>query len=128
MDKLKPCPFCGHEAMISYNSNYDFQAYCTNDTCFMSQIIMEDMETEEQARAAWNKRAPSAPAVPLDKFYELCEETKARVPCAICEKIMPKWCTRHNKPTLTARDWWDCPSWKQILTKWMEEQDAKEET
>lgn len=67
---------------------------------------------------------PSVPAVPLDKLCELCEETKARVPCVICEKIMPEWCAQHNKPTLTGRDWWDCPAWKQILTKWMEEQDA----
>ena len=67
---------------------------------------------------------PSIAAVPLDKLCELCEETGARVPCVICEKIMPEWCTQHNKPTLTGRDWWDCPAWKQILTKWMEEQDA----
>ena len=70
MDKLKPCPFCGHEAMSSHNTKYDFQVYCTNDSCFMSQIIMEGMETEDHARAAWNKRAPSVPAVPLEPLCQ----------------------------------------------------------
>jgi len=88
------------------------------------------LELKGQRIPTWNEvynaigDIPSVPAVPLDKLCELCEETKARVPCAICEKIMPEWCTQHNKPTLTGRDWWDCPAWKQILTKWMEEQDA----
>ena len=108
MDKLKPCPFCGHEAMISYNTDYDFQAYCTNDSCFMSQIIMEDMETEEQARAAWNKRTPSVPAVPLDK---LCEYLNSVIyPCIICKESPGPQCNAKRQ---------GC--WERVLKKWMEE-------
>lgn len=102
MDKLRPCPFCGHEAMICYNSDYDFQAYCTNDSCFMSQIIMEDMETEEQAREAWNKRAPSVPAVPLDKLCEWLQENAS----------------------LTHGTLISAAGWKYELTRWMEGLDA----
>lgn len=113
MGKLKPCPFCGHEAMISYNSNYDFQAYCTNDACFMSQIIMEDMETEEQARAAWNKRAPSAPAVPLEPLARwIAENLDPRCGCSYCSR--DRVCC--DCPTMTEQQV------KEELTKWMEEQ------
>ena len=115
MDKLKPCPFCGHEAMISYNSNYDFQAYCTNDACFMSQIIMEDMETEEQARAAWNKRAPAVPSVPLDKLCEWLAGNAWHLDCSDCEAEHCDCIQLHD-------DSGSSPAfWKAKLTKWMEE-------
>ena len=118
MDKLKPCPFCGQEAMISYNSNYDFQAYCTNDSCFMSQIIMEDMETEEQARAAWNKRTPAAPAVPLDKLCEWLSRNAWAFDCEYCEGYCKAMTDCEN-------DVGNNPEyWKDKLTNWMEEQDA----
>lgn len=63
---------------------------------------------------------PTVPAVPLDKLCELLSNITVRTPCILCEKIVPEWCKEHNPN--------DCPTWKVILTKWMEEQDAKEET
>jgi len=112
MDKLKPYPFCGHEAMISYNSVYDFQAYCTNDSCFMSKIIMEDMESEEQARAAWNKRAPSVQPVPLDKLCEMLSKFVGNPPCP---------CGYDLKGTGCNPDWEGKDCWEIALTTWMEE-------
>ncbi|HAH93681.1 MAG TPA: hypothetical protein DCM01_07540 [Dielma fastidiosa] len=28
--ELKPCPFCGSEAVATYNTKYGFQIYCSN--------------------------------------------------------------------------------------------------
>ena len=57
-------------------------------------------------RELWN--VPSVPAVPLDK---LCE-----------------WLAGYAEPPLDALTICDNPfeAWKMTLTKWMEEQDAKE--
>ena len=73
--------------------------------------VLEDME-----------EAPTVDAVPLDKLCELCEETDARVPCVLCDKIMPEWCKQNNNLPLRWGEEWKCPTWKQLLTKWMEEQ------
>lgn len=56
MPELKPCPFCGSEAMTSWNNKFGWQAFCENDSCFMSQIIATTFETEEQAIQSWNDR------------------------------------------------------------------------
>lgn len=56
MPELKPCPFCGSEALISWNNKFGWQAFCENDSCFMSQIISTTFETEEQAIHSWNNR------------------------------------------------------------------------
>ena len=68
---------------------------------------------------------PTVDAVPLDKLCELCEEVGARVPCVICSKIMPEWCKKNNNFPLSWDEEYKCPSWKAMLTKWMEEQDAE---
>ena len=115
MDKLKPCPFCGHEAMASYNTRYDFQVYCTNDACFMSQIIMETMETEEQAIAAWNKRAPAVPDVPLDILSKKLASTCK--PCALPFISCPD--ENHDCKICSGRK-----AWEKVIKKWKEEQDA----
>lgn len=57
MGKLKPCPFCGSEADTSFNIQFGYQAFCTNDDCFLNYVIMLDMRTEEDAIDAWNRRA-----------------------------------------------------------------------
>ena len=49
MNKLKPCPFCGGEAVATYNTQFGFQVFCGNDECFMNFITMYDMATEEEA-------------------------------------------------------------------------------
>lgn len=69
-------------------------------------------------------RSNKVEALPMDKLCELCEKAGARVPCVICSKIMPEWCKEHNNLPLSWDEKWKCPSWKAILTKWMEEQDA----
>ncbi len=57
MKKLKPCPVCKSQADTAYNTRFNYQAFCTNDECFMSTIIMHDKTTEEEAIEAWNKIA-----------------------------------------------------------------------
>lgn len=111
MFNLKPCPFCGAEAMTSFNTVYDYQAYCTNDSCFMSKITMEDMETEEQAIAAWNKRTFSVPAVSLDKLCEWLAKN-AILKCSACMKYF-KNCVGSCGDS--------SEHWEMMLTKWMEE-------
>ena len=71
------------------------------------------------------KAVPEVDAVPLDKLCELCEETDTRVPCVLCDKIMPEWCKQNNNLPLRWDEEWKCPTWKQLLMKWMEAQDAR---
>lgn len=54
-EKLKPCPFCGEEAIVTYNGSFGFQVYCSE--CFMNQIVIYDKKTEEDAIKTWNKRS-----------------------------------------------------------------------
>lgn len=72
-DVLKPCPFCGGEAITegrkiigNYKSDreYRFENWivrCTNRECFMSGLRMgafwNELLTEEEAIEAWNRRA-----------------------------------------------------------------------
>ena len=57
MNELKPCPFCGSEAAISYNTRYNWQVFCTNNNCFMNEALFAQVfHTEEEAEKAWNKR------------------------------------------------------------------------
>ena len=70
------------------------------------------------------EEAPSVPAVPLDKLCELL--SKGAYPCTILsESLCP-----FEKCIDTGRYSNDVSKecWKAVLTKWMEEQDAKEET
>lgn len=73
-DKLKPCPFCGGEAVLRYikpHTHYivDMPDYgggafieCTECTCGISA------ETEDGAIKAWNTRKP------MDRIVEQLEE------------------------------------------------------
>lgn len=56
MTELKPCPFCGGEALTTYNTKFGFQVFCSNEKCFMNTIIMTSFDTEEQVIEAWNRR------------------------------------------------------------------------
>lgn len=67
---------------------------------------------------------PTIEAVSLDKLCELCEEIDATVPCVLCDKIMPEWCKQNNNPQPSWDEELKCPTWKQLLTKWMEELNA----
>ena len=53
-DELKPCPFCGGEA-IKYLSMYEDRAFvgCADEEC----KVMVRRETSQEAIDAWNRRA-----------------------------------------------------------------------
>lgn len=53
--KLKPCPFCGSTDIFVYHSYVDYSVRCRN--CLVRR---GEFETEEEAIAAWNKRAGDA--------------------------------------------------------------------
>lgn len=55
--ELKPCPFCGCEAQTEFNVVFGFQVVCTNEDCFMSEGLMHDKKTEQDAIETWNRRA-----------------------------------------------------------------------
>lgn len=63
---------------------------------------------------------PAVEAVPLDKLYELSKEVGAGVPCLLCEKIMPEWCKSNNDPLPSVDAGFRCPSWKQLMTRYMD--------
>lgn len=53
-DKLKPCPFCGREAVIKHGS-CGYYAECNNGMCKVMPTTWY-YETEEEAITAWNRR------------------------------------------------------------------------
>lgn len=59
-DKLKPCPFCGHGAVIGVfktQDGYKATVQCTNCLANMASITFDDEETAEQeVTKAWNTR------------------------------------------------------------------------
>ena len=54
--ELKPCPFCGEDAIKTYNTVYGFQVYCSNVECILNDLLMVGMDTEEDSFNAWNQR------------------------------------------------------------------------
>lgn len=51
-DNLKPCPFCGGEAMIAHDECFDvFMAFCKH--CNASTRLFDNKEI---ATEAWNRR------------------------------------------------------------------------
>lgn len=69
MAELKPCPFCGGEALVwTQNGKYDYFAYIRCDTCSArSKTVVTKLEIDEEGFwdstayirlvAAWNRRA-----------------------------------------------------------------------
>ena len=62
MEKLKPCPFCGGEVILSYSSKGSFHfRHRAYDGCmffeFMSYITPNGCGSLAEAAEAWNKRA-----------------------------------------------------------------------
>ena len=57
MDELKPCPFCGSEAveLTGLRDNW-FDVSCSNIKCTAYKIACV-YKTKEKARKAWNTRA-----------------------------------------------------------------------
>lgn len=54
-NELKPCPFCGSRATVSYNTYFGFIPWCTMPLCILNELCAGH-ETEEAAVAAWNRR------------------------------------------------------------------------
>lgn len=58
--KLKPCPFCGGEAVLeSYNARKGFEAciQCNGCTAYVPTITYDtEEEAIEKAIKAWNRR------------------------------------------------------------------------
>ena len=58
-DDLKPCPFCGGEAMADYaepvwKDEIHWYVFCTS--CYAKIEIFNDKESYRKAIAAWNRR------------------------------------------------------------------------
>lgn len=59
---LKPCPFCGGEAIRDKTPKYDEKTFSPNGeyyhsfTCINCGMMIEDFDTRQQATDAWNKR------------------------------------------------------------------------
>lgn len=54
-DKLKPCPFCGNDAIVyrTYNGNYFVGCSAASDTCIYGAVVIR--ATKEQAVTSWNR-------------------------------------------------------------------------
>ena len=60
MVELKPCPFCGGEAVLegTYITRtwQAYEIYCKNQNC-LGHYINQGFNSEKEAARAWNKRA-----------------------------------------------------------------------
>ena len=54
MNELKPCPFCGSEAILRVDSGYLFYIQCMNLACTARDTRW--FKSEEEAIKAWNSR------------------------------------------------------------------------
>lgn len=68
-ETLKPCPFCGGEAIIKHDLRYPdwseepvsaSEVICTNYECPIYKADNTYYISDEEAIAAWNRRTPNA--------------------------------------------------------------------
>lgn len=80
MTELLPCPFCGGEARIIAKP-YEPKVCvgCDDDTCLGFSGLGWLYETEEQAAAAWNRRADLIEPQP-DPTARFCSACGAKYP------------------------------------------------
>lgn len=72
-ETVKPCPFCGSEACISFEDHpCSYYAKCTNGNC---DAIGGVFSTEEQAIEKWNIRAPDPVLQKRDEVIARLVET-----------------------------------------------------
>ena len=71
MTNLKPCPFCGGEAVLTKILNNFWMPQCRNNLC-MAGDEPNDYDRKEQAIKAWNTRAPQWISVEDRLVVRLC--------------------------------------------------------
>ena len=64
---LVPCPFCGGEAMVEYDTTEPFEYAVFCGDCGVMPTTSED---EQVARLAWNTRAPILSAGEMERLDE----------------------------------------------------------
>lgn len=69
--ELKPCPFCGGEAIVLQNNDGFYYVGCKNAEC-RGYVFYSDVHyfTKERTIEAWNTRKP------IDKVVEQLEKEK----------------------------------------------------
>ena len=70
---IKPCPFCGGEAVQTFNTRFGYQIFCENTHCFMNEITTQNIgKSEETVIEQWNNRVTEAEirAKAIDEFLE----------------------------------------------------------
>ena len=69
MAELKKCPFCGGEAVQTFNTRFGYQIFCENTHCFMNEIVTQNMgKSEEAVIEAWNNRVNEFDAEKYEKL------------------------------------------------------------
>ena len=58
--ELKPCPFCGGEAVLDDEWIAQYSVFCENNACrYGRNGTRRIYDTRDEAIAAWNRRATS---------------------------------------------------------------------
>lgn len=61
---LRPCPFCGSEAVMVKVFSQGFSPRCQGEArCHLQVLPFPAYPTREEAASAWNRRAVDAPAL-----------------------------------------------------------------
>ena len=79
---LVPCPFCGGEAMVEYDTIEPFEYVVFCGDCGVMTTTSED---EQVARLAWNTRAPILSSEQMEKVWRGGWEPGNPI-CPICGK------------------------------------------
>lgn len=56
MENLKPCPFCGGEALVRRTMEEEMMIECDNSQCLIRPRT--PWVSEEEAIESWNRRVP----------------------------------------------------------------------
>ena len=80
MSELKPCPFCGGKAHIQGHTCIDRATYFTVDCYSCGVHMIKHQKSEQDAKAAWNRRAQPA-ACEIAEYAEDCKD------CGFCAQL-----------------------------------------